>query len=142
MVSTPAGGLPLFPSRYAAPSARLPSLRSAPAPSAAQTFVIDRTGEMPAGALPAAASAQPQRASPALSSPAAPSRSPVPAGVGAAYGNGGGRTPPRFPAYDDADADAPRPGGTPEPIKVTRAKKKGAGSGKEKKKRTARVAEA
>ncbi|KAI0778814.1 Ap3d1 protein [Trametes elegans] len=105
---------------------RLPSLRGSPAPTS-QTFVIDRTGEMPVGAV------APQRAS-GTSSPAA-----------SHLGNGDTTTaaspvppPSRFAPYD-LDADAPRPG-TPQPIKVTRAKKKGTGGGgKKEKKRTAKV---
>ena len=111
-------------------TSRLPSLRSAPtAYTPTQTFVIDRAGEMPSGAVSPALVPTPPHAQPHAPAPLR------------AYGNGsapGSRaaTPAsRFPAYDE-DADAPRPGGTPEPIKVTRAKKKGAGSGKEKKKRT------
>ena len=101
----------------------------------AATFTIDRTGEMPSGAL----------SPPAV--PLPPSRTPTPSY--AANGSRAGTPVPalatsRFPAYDvaDADADVPRAGGTPEPIKVTRAKKKGASgagtkeNGKGKKKRS------
>ncbi|KAI0652531.1 Ap3d1 protein [Trametes meyenii] len=102
---------------------RLPSLRSSPAP-AAQTFVIDRAGEMPEGAVAPA-----------------PARSPRPDEdrTPSLLGNGNGRratptAPSRFAPYD-LDVDEPRPG-TPQPIKVTRAKKKGASGGKKDKKRT------
>ncbi|KAI8990678.1 Ap3d1 protein [Trametes punicea] len=112
---------------------RLPSLRSSPVPPA-QTFVIDKTGEMPEGAL------APQ-----------PSRSPRPSGTrspsllanghemgsAAASGTPAVATPPsRFMPYG-LDADEPRPG-TPQPIKVTRAKKKGSSGAKKEKKRTPR----
>lgn len=115
----------------AAVSARLPSLRSSPAPPA-QTFVIDRTGEMPEGARSPPPQSVGQSPRPSGSSPASygnGSRAGTPLGVGAAA-----PLPSRFPAYD-LDADEPR-AGTPEPIKVTRTKKKGSGSGKKEKKRT------
>ncbi|KAI1793066.1 Adaptor protein complex AP-3 delta subunit [Ganoderma leucocontextum] len=129
---------PLAPSTATPPTARLPSLRSSPAP-ATQTFVIDRTGEMPEGVVsaPAPVSPQPQRppAPSATYGNGSGSRSATPSGMG-----GAAPVPPsRFPAYD-LDADEPRPS-TPEAIKVTKVKKKGtsgSGSGKEKraKKRT------
>ncbi|KAI0640096.1 Ap3d1 protein [Trametes polyzona] len=111
---------------------RLPSLRSSPAPPA-QTFVIDKTGEMPEGAI-----AAPPRTSgtPSLGNGNGN-------GVGVGLGFGAVSTPPpppapsRFAPYD-LDADEPRPG-TPQPIKVTRAKKKGSGGGKKEKKRTAKA---
>ncbi|TBU29793.1 Adaptor protein complex AP-3 delta subunit [Dichomitus squalens] len=130
-----------------APTARLPSLRSTPAPPA-QTFVIDKTGEMPEGAARTASapvSPQPQRPGVRVASPSpsygtygngSRSRSATPLGASVAA-----PLPSRFPAYD-LDADEPRPR-TPEAIKVTKVKKKGTtgsgGGGKEKKakKRTA-----
>ncbi|RDX42973.1 Adaptor protein complex AP-3 delta subunit [Lentinus brumalis] len=120
---------PLFQAATVSP--RLPSLRSSPAPPA-QTFVIDRTGEMPEGAR--SPPPQPGVASPrpSGSSPPAPygdgSRAGTPLGVGAVTA---APLPSRFPTYD-LDVDEPRPG-TPEPIKVMRAKKKGSGSGSGKK---------
>ncbi|KAH9849199.1 Ap3d1 protein [Lenzites betulinus] len=106
---------------------RLAGLRSSPAP-AAQTFVIDRTGEMPEGAV-----APPRSAG---------SRSPAPYGNGnglaaagsSGVGNAASAAPPpsRFAPYD-LDVDEPR-SGTPQPIKVTRAKKKGTSGGKKEKK--------
>lgn len=111
-------------------SPRLPSLRSSPAPPA-QTFVIDRTGEMPEGARspppqPGVASPRPSGSSPAPYGNG--SRAGTPLGVGAVTA---APLPSRFPTYD-LDVDEPRPG-TPEPIKVMRAKKKGSGSGSGKK---------
>ncbi|RPD64688.1 Adaptor protein complex AP-3 delta subunit [Lentinus tigrinus ALCF2SS1-7] len=119
-------------SQAATVSSYLPSLRSSPAPPA-QTFVIDRTGEMPEGAR--SPPPQPVGQSPRSSGSPAPygnrSRAGTPLAVGAPTA---APLPSRFPAYD-LDADEPRPG-TPEPIKVMRAKKKGSGSGKKEKKRT------
>ncbi|KAI0800586.1 Adaptor protein complex AP-3 delta subunit [Fomes fomentarius] len=130
------------------PSHRLPSLRSTPA-STTQTFVIDRTGEMPDGAV--VQQPQPQRPQSRSQFPrplGSASASPTPSQRAYGIGNGsrsatplGAATaaaplPSRFPAYD-LDGDEPRPG-TPEPIKVTKAKKKkgaGGGGGKDKKER-------
>ncbi|KAM5535884.1 hypothetical protein V8D89_010502 [Ganoderma adspersum] len=140
--------LPPLAASTAAPStARLPTLRSTPAPPA-QTFIIDRTGEMPEGAVPAASapiSPQPHR-------PTGPSaghrngsrsRSATPSGVVVVGGavSAAPVPPSRFPAYD-LDAYEPRPS-TPEAIKVTKVKKKGSGGGggggeKKAKKRTTR----
>ncbi|KAI0334057.1 Ap3d1 protein [Cubamyces sp. BRFM 1775] len=122
-------------SQAVAPTPRLPSLRSSPAPPA-QTFVIDKTGEMPEGAV---SQPPPPRSGSGTRSPSLLGN-----GNGAATttagvsGTPGVATPPpsRFTPYD-LDADEPRPG-TPQPIKVTRAKKKGSGGGKKEKKRTAK----
>ncbi|KAI9060492.1 Adaptor protein complex AP-3 delta subunit [Trametes sanguinea] len=109
---------------------RLPSLRSSPAP-AAQTFVIDKTGEMPEGAV-----ASPRARSPRPSGTSSPSLLGNGNGAGAAGTGASATAPPpsRFAPYD-LDVDEPRPG-TPQPIKVTRAKKKGSSGGKKEKKRT------
>ncbi|EPT03380.1 hypothetical protein FOMPIDRAFT_1022378 [Fomitopsis schrenkii] len=101
-------------------AARLPSLRNrSPAP---QTFVIDKTGELPqgSGSRPVSrpvsrlnnkddASSLRRSASPAV-------------------------PPPSFPLYEVED-DVPG-AATPPPIKVTRAKKKGSSSGKKKRTKT------
>ncbi|CDO73429.1 hypothetical protein BN946_scf185013.g63 [Trametes cinnabarina] len=111
---------------------RLPSLRSSPVP-ASQTFIIDKTGEMPEGAVTA-----PPARSPRPSGTSSPS--PLGNGNGASVvGSGASATvpPPSRFAYD-LDADEPR-SGTPQPIKVTRAKKKGTSAGKKGKKRTQKL---
>lgn len=134
----------------APPTARLPSLRSNPAPPA-QTFIIDRTGEMPQGtasvtvpAAPVPIAPQPHRPTGASAGyrNGSRSRSATPSRVLTAAGGGGASAAPmppsRFPAYD-LDADEPRPS-TPEAIKVTKVKKKkgsgGGGGEKRTKKRT------
>ncbi|PIL31329.1 hypothetical protein GSI_06027 [Ganoderma sinense ZZ0214-1] len=127
---------PLAASTAAPPTARLPSLRSTPAPPT-QTFVIDRTGEMPEGAVPVPAPISPQPHRPAAYGNGSRSRSATPSGVAAGSTAPVPPPPPsRFPAYD-LEADEPRPR-TPEAIKVTKVKKKGSsggggGGGKEKK---------
>ncbi|KAI0828832.1 Ap3d1 protein [Trametes gibbosa] len=108
---------------------RLPSLRSSPAP-AAQTFVIDKTGEMPDGAV----------APPRFAGSPSPALHGNGNGLAGAAGGPGEASnmalaappPSRFAPYD-LDVDEPRPG-TPQPIKVTRVKKKGTGGGKKEKK--------
>ncbi|OBZ78815.1 AP-3 complex subunit delta-1 [Grifola frondosa] len=91
---------------------QLPNLRSSPAPV---SFVIDRAGEMPEGAVHPA-SQPPERDSPSAFENAAPKTTTVP--------------PSLVPQYDLGD-EIPRTG-SPQPIKVTRAKKKGTGGGKKK----------
>ncbi|GBE77252.1 AP-3 complex subunit delta [Sparassis crispa] len=102
-------------------SSQAPSLLSTPSQTTPQTFVIDKTGEMPEGALqPAAAAGTPSDGF-----------SPAPVGNGAAALV----TSSYFPPYEVED-EIPRTD-TPPPIKVTRAKKKGTSGGK--KKRTHKV---
>ncbi|KAF7792545.1 hypothetical protein EIP86_003586 [Pleurotus ostreatoroseus] len=99
--------LPPLPS--SAETSRLPSLRSTPRVSTPQSFVVDRVGEMPAGAvspLPHSTSFQ-----------GLASRPPT-----TANGTVSAPLPSTFPAYEVED-DIPRTG-TPPPIKVVRSKKK------------------
>lgn len=105
---------------HPAATPRFPGLRSSPTP-AAQTFVIDKTGEMPEGVV---------------APPRSAAGTPKPALLGNGHGAAGAAAPPpsRFAPYD-LDVDEPRPG-TPQPIKVTRAKKKASGGAKKEKKRT------
>ncbi|KAI0354633.1 Ap3d1 protein [Trametes cingulata] len=120
--SIPVVKLDDLPPLSQAATPRLPSLRNSPSP-AAQTFVIDKTGEIPEGAA---------ASSPRASGTTSPAR----------LGNGNGTSTPAMPppsrfAPYDLDVDEPRPG-TPQPIKVTRAKKKGTSGGKKEKKRTSK----
>ncbi|OJT09578.1 AP-3 complex subunit delta-1 [Trametes pubescens] len=110
--------LPPLSAQAATP--RFPGLRSSPTP-AVQTFVIDKTGEMPEGVV---------------APPRSAAGTPKPSLLGNGHGAAGAAAPPpsRFAPYD-VDVDEPRPG-TPQPIKVTRAKKKASGGGKKEKKRT------
>ncbi|EMD42246.1 hypothetical protein CERSUDRAFT_102602 [Gelatoporia subvermispora B] len=98
----------------------LPRLRDTPSAMSPQTFVIDRTGEMPRSAK---------------TSPPAGALTPT-------IGNGAAATTstealPSFPADTAPQASSPA---TPQAIKVTRAKKKASSSGK--KKRTSTLATA
>lgn len=93
---------------------RLPSLRALAHPYPAQSFVIEKDGEMPEGALdrPSPPTSHPQTPTPAQSK--APT--PLPASS--------------FPHYDEVVDDVTRTS-TPDPIKVTRPKK---ATGKKKRK--------
>ncbi|TFY69220.1 hypothetical protein EVJ58_g565 [Rhodofomes roseus] len=115
--SIPVVRLDDLPPLSQAENARLPSLRNPSLSSAPQTFVIDKTGELPQGSLSRPVSRPVSRqtnkddanslrdgASPAVA-------------------------PPSFPLYEVEDEIART--ATP-PIKVTRAKKKGTSSGKKK----------
>ncbi|KAI0368886.1 Ap3d1 protein [Pilatotrama ljubarskyi] len=124
--SIPVVKLDDLPPLSQAATPRLPSLRNSPSP-AAQTFVIDKTGEMPEGAA---------ARSPRASGTSSPAR--LGNGNGASTPAGTTAPPPsRFAPYD-LDVDEPR-SETPQPIKVTRAKKKGTSGGKKEKKRTSKV---
>ncbi|PCH34264.1 Adaptor protein complex AP-3 delta subunit [Wolfiporia cocos MD-104 SS10] len=102
-------------------NSQIPSLRSSSSPGTPQTFVIDKTGEMPTGADSAAV--------PGVVDIGSSSPSPSPFNDGAT----GAVPPPSFNQYETQD-EIPRTA-TPPPIKVTRAKKKAGG----KKKRTLNV---
>ncbi|KAG6812847.1 hypothetical protein H0H92_015945 [Tricholoma furcatifolium] len=100
----------------AAPSSVLPALKTATQTFSTTSFVIDRDGEMPEGAVPSRPASGPvsRQQTPVLGE----NHAPIPARLSS------------FQPYEGADADVRT--STPEPIKVTRTKKKGTG----KKKRT------
>ncbi|KZT08745.1 Ap3d1 protein [Laetiporus sulphureus 93-53] len=103
-------------------NSRLPRLRNTPSPEP-QTFIIDKTGEMPEGAVAVAVADTSIEAQPPPSAnPSKDSAQPT-------------APPSSFPPYEMEDELSHT--ATPPPIKVTRAKKKGTSSGK--KKRTNKV---
>ena len=118
----------VFPrSPFSAEHSRLPSLRSTPRTSSPPSFVVDRVGEMPTGAVAPRPKPTPP---PQLVNP-------IPRG-----GNGAPPVSTSFVPYEIED-EVPRPAATatPPPIKVKRVKKKGTTSSNGSKIRSASVRE-